>query len=258
MGPDLSKMLSDWPFEEGKLTCRMITGHDGEPRLQVRLDMGILQMHADGRPDGKRPFGFASLLDYYEYELEEDDPRDPSMEPADREGAGKRTLSAEDCRKLRDEAEQYYRRYVALMVLEDFERVARDTTRNLRLADFLRDHAESEDDRTSLDQYRPYILMLRTRALASMALQAEEPKAALLALDDGLEALRALFAETGKPQLFEKSTEVQALRTMREGLVPKLPVSQKSELRQRLARALAEENYELAAILRDELKQMKE
>ena len=36
--------------------------------------------------------------------------------------------------------------------------------------------------------------------------------------------------------------------------VPKLPVSQKSDLRRRLDEALKNENYELAAILRDELR----
>ncbi len=45
---------------------------------------------------------------------------------------------------------------------------------------------------------------------------------------------------------------------MRDALVPKLPVSQKSELHERLARALEQENYELAAILRDEIRLLKE
>jgi protein-arginine kinase activator protein McsA len=48
------------------------------------------------------------------------------------------------------------------------------------------------------------------------------------------------------------------LRSMKEALVPKLPISQKDELRQRLQRAIDTENYELAAILRDELKQLKD
>jgi protein-arginine kinase activator protein McsA len=43
---------------------------------------------------------------------------------------------------------------------------------------------------------------------------------------------------------------------MREALVPKLPASQRVELQQRLQAALDAENYELAAILRDELRMM--
>ena len=45
---------------------------------------------------------------------------------------------------------------------------------------------------------------------------------------------------------------------MREALVPKLPVSQRAELRARLDEALMQENYELAAILRDELRMLPE
>ena len=45
---------------------------------------------------------------------------------------------------------------------------------------------------------------------------------------------------------------------MREMLVPKLPSSQRVELEERLQAALDDENYELAAILRDELRMMKD
>ena len=159
---------------------------------------------------------------------------------------------------LREEAELFYRRYVAMMVLEDFDRVVRDTSRNLRMLDLCRDHAQSDKDRTMLEQFRPYIVMVRTRALASQALRDNEPKAAILALDEGLDNLRHYFNEAGRPQGFDKSTEVQILQGMRDQLVPKLPISQKTELRQRLAKAIADENYELAAILRDELKQLKD
>jgi len=43
---------------------------------------------------------------------------------------------------------------------------------------------------------------------------------------------------------------------MKESLVPKLPASPEAELRDRMNRAIEQENYELAAILRDELRAM--
>ena len=73
-----------------------------------------------------------------------------------------------------------------------------------------------------------------------------------------LETLRRYFSETGQLETFDEASEVQILRGMRDALTPKLPVSEKSELRTRLSQALEQENYELAAILRDELKQLKE
>jgi hypothetical protein len=55
---------------------------------------------------------------------------------------------------------------------------------------------------------------------------------------------------------FERSSEVTLLRGMRDALVPRLPTSKRAELEERLRRAVAAENFELAAILRDELRSM--
>lgn len=284
---DISKILSEWSFEPGQVNARLIQGEDAEPKVQVRLDLGLIQMNWAGRPDGLRPNGFDSLLDFHEAQhdawsighLSEsgEPPRDAkggSTDPAeaDSEGTGDApslpeagdeaedefVLSSDDCRQLRDEAVQYYHRYVALLVLEEYEAVIRDTTRNLRLLEFCALHAKEDSDRTILEQFRPYIMMMRARALAGAALKDDQPKASVFALDESLAEIQKYFADRGTPELFEQSSEVEALRGMREALVPRLPVSQKSELRQRLQRALDQENYELAAILRDELRQIKD
>ena len=57
-------------------------------------------------------------------------------------------------------------------------------------------------------------------------------------------------------ELGAEPNEVQLLRGMRDALIPKLPVSQRNELQERLRAALDSENYELAAILRDELRML--
>jgi hypothetical protein len=257
---DLSPLLEEWPFEPGKINVRLIEGSDQIPKIQVRLDLGIIQMEVEGRPDGKRPHGFSSLLEYYENRLDEQQMVSEESEDGDAfptsENQSEFVLSPEDCRALREEAAQYYHRYVALLVLEDFEGVIRDTSRNLRVADLCRDYAQEDSDRTMLEQVRPYILMMRARACASQALRDDEPKAAVLAVDEGLEALKQHFENLGVPEEFEESSEADMLRAMREALVPKLPVSQKAELRDRLRQAIEKENYELAAILRNELRMM--
>ncbi|CAN5810163.1 hypothetical protein BH11PLA1_BH11PLA1_21200 [soil metagenome] len=311
---DLSELLRAWPYEPGRLNVRVIESADGEGRIQMRLDLGILQMHMTGRPDGQRPRGFQSLLDFHEARLDDalhgrplreeddeaagiggadDDDDDESADdngksspgmkpfgsaggdsrdddPEDREGpdiAGGGSsggaprafkLSTDECRELREEAVQYYHRYMALLVLEDFEGVVRDTTRNLRVLDVCAKYAESEEDREALEPFRAYITMMRARALASQSLKDNEPKAALHAIDEGIDALRQHFQATGEDAAFETSGEVQMLRGMRESLVPKLPISPRGELKRRLEAAVKAENYELAAQLRDELKGMKD
>ena len=278
MNHDITPLLEEWPFEPGTINVRIIQGLDNEPKIQVRLDLGIIQMNAVGRPDGKAPFGFPSLLEYFEHRLDESQMADPedtdaaddiadiptpdpiadddTAEPTSENHPGVFKLTPEDCQALREEAAQYYHRYVALLVLEDFEGVLRDTSRNLRVADLCRDYAEEESDRTVLEQVRPYILMMRARACASQALEDDEPKAAILAVDEGIEAIRQHFENIGEPEEFDESREVEMLRAMHEALVPKLPVSQKAELRERLEEAIRKENYELAAILRNELRMM--
>ncbi|MAO22671.1 MAG: hypothetical protein CMJ35_07225 [Phycisphaerae bacterium] len=271
MDRDLTELLEEWPFEAGKISVRVIEGKDGEPRIQVRLDLGILQMHVAGRPDGKHPEGFDSLLEYQESQIDQMQMDEISEQDAQETGAEttfsesdeeeedarpNRFLTPEECKALREEAQQYYHRYIALLVLEDYEAVVRDTSRNLRVLDLFRDYAIEEEDRNAMESHRPYIMMMRARALASQAMQVEENKAAIFAIDEGLESLKTYYESISRPELFEESGEVQMLRDMRDALVPKLPVSQKAELRQRLDAAIASENFELAAILRDEIRML--
>jgi hypothetical protein len=264
MKRDISALLKEWPFKPGQVNARFVTGNDGAERVQVRLDLGILQMHADERPDGIRPFSFPTLLEYFEAKIDEASGDDRSgrlrseqeEEKPDMGEPEEVTLTGDDCRALREEAAQFYQRYVACLALEDFERVIRDTTRNLRVLDVCAKYAAEEQDRHVLEQFRAYIIMVRARALASQCIKDNELKAAVLAIDNALDHLKKYFASTDKPQQFELADEVRMLRSMREALTPKLPISQKAELKQRLQRAIETENYELAAILRDELKQL--
>jgi hypothetical protein len=247
---DLSHLLANWPHEPGRINARVITGTDGRQKVQVRLELGVLQMELDGRPDGTQPHRGPSLLQHHVQRLERY-VRDAGLT------AGF-VLSEDDCRELREEAMQFYHRYVALFALRDFQRVIRDTAHNLRLLDLTRDHAATEHDRTVLEQFRPSLIMMRTRAEADMAVEARSPKQALASLDRGLKELREAFEESGRGGEFLDSNEAQLIRGMRDALIPKLPMSQRGELEERLRAALAAENYELAAILRDELRILKE
>jgi excinuclease UvrABC helicase subunit UvrB len=100
--------------------------------------------------------------------------------------------------------------------------------------------------------------MMRSRALASQCVADDEAKAALFVIDQGLEEIRRGFDDAGQAEDFEQASEVALLRGMRAELVKKLPSSQKSELNKRLQEAIEAENYELAAILRDELNNLKD
>ena len=245
---DLTPILADWEFEPGRTNVRFVRTRDGGRAIQIRLELGILQLAYAGRPDGERPHGEDSLLDWQLKRLQAHLASQGTPE-------GFR-ISGRDCDALRDEGVQYYHRYVALFALDDYEGVVRDTRRNLRLFDLCRDFGASQADRTVLEQYRPFVTMMRARAEAALALCVQSAPAALAAVDRALAELREHFEQAGSAHGFDQSNEVMLLRGMRDALVPRLPVSQRSELEGRLRVAIEAENYELAAILRDELKQL--
>ena len=230
MAEDLTDILGSWPREPGNFQVREVVAEDGRPLLQVRIDMGVVQMEVEGRPDGA-----PSVLERLQQDADE-----PSQ------------LDAATCRALRDEAVMIHHRYVALFSIKRFEAVASDVRHNLRILDLCLHCAEAERDRNAMEHLRPQILTMGVRADAEAAMAANQPRSAMEALDLGLAELTAILGPKG----IEQSNEVQLLRGMRDLLVPKLPSSQRVELEQRLESALAAENYELAAILRDELRMM--
>src|ERR1043166_5182779 len=142
---DLRRILAGWEYEPNQITVRKITGDDGTLKIQMRLDLGVLQMEVSGRPDGQRPFGYESLLAYHEHRLQKH---------IDKNGTELGfELSPEECQSLREEAVEYYHRYLAEFVLEDFAGVQRDTARNLQVLDLCRANAREESDRAALEQY---------------------------------------------------------------------------------------------------------
>jgi hypothetical protein len=247
---DLSELLAAWPHETGRINARRVSGRDGRDKIQVRVELGVLQMELEGRPDGLRPHEQPSLLDHHRQRLRW----------YDRQTGGDVgfVLSAAECRAIREEAVLYYHRYVALFSLAEYDRVVADTEHNLALFDLCRQYGQTEEDRQILEQFRPAVIMMRTRAQAERAVGLRDPRAAVAALDRGLEEIRSVYQESGSGESWERSNEVALLRGMRDMLVPKLPVSERAELQERLQAALDAENYELAAILRDELRMMRE
>lgn len=244
MNFDISHILDDWPFENGQLSARRITGADGRDKLQLRLELGVYQMEITGRPDGKKPYGFESLLDYYRNQLQ-----------LYREGDQEEqfSLDAQACEALRAEAAMNYHRYVAAFILEDFDIVQRDTQRNLDLMDFCGDHAAEESDKHLLENFRPYVVMMNTRARARLALADNQPKVALAAVREAIDRIRRHYERFGADQIDEASGELAMLHELAGEIKQRVPVDPLTKLRKQLDQAVTEERYEDAAALRDQL-----
>jgi hypothetical protein len=243
---DISAVVKGWDYEPGVINVRKVEGLDGTPKLQMRLDLGLLQMELEGRPDGQRPHECESLLDYHHQQLQDHQQRNGTELGFH--------LSVDECQLLREEAAMYYRRYLSLFVLGDFPAVVRDTIRNLRVLDLCGKFAVDESDRLLLEQYRPYLLMMRTKAQASIELQARKLPQALETVRRGMEGIRAFFDRFDQEDAYAQCSEVALLEKFAEDIRQMLPGDPLGRLQMQLHRAIRAEQYEEAARLRDEIR----
>lgn len=247
MNLDLRTILDGWEYEAGKISVRKIIGREGREKIQTRVDLGVLQFEVDGRPDGKRPHGCESLLDYWE-QLH----REHVIAHGDDDEF---TVSPDDCRELRQEGHLYYQRYLSMFVLEEFDKVERDTARNLRLIDFCHDYAEAVEDAQALESHRAYVLMMNARARAYGALGRSDFDAALQSVRGGIRQLQELAdgdgLGVGEPTPGEP--ELRVLRKLQDEIYAKMPANARARLERELEHAVDREDYESAARLRDQL-----
>jgi len=242
----ISPILDRWDVEPIGGAIRIVPGLDGRAKLQVRVDLGVLQLELEGRPDGLRPHGHASLLDYHTERLE-DYRRNFGSVDGFRVNAG-------ECQDLRDEASQYYQRYISLHQIGQFAGVARDTARNLRAVDFLSRYAASHDDSWPLEQYRPYITMMNALARASAYLDDCDHAAAERVLATAMAAVRHFGGEhVGQVDV---SGELDVLGQRLRDVQSERPKSELDLLQRRLSLAVEREDYEQAAGLRDRLRSL--
>lgn len=245
---DLHGVLRDWPYEPDKISVRKILGADGAVRIQMRVELGVLQMESEGRPDGYRPHGYKSLQHYHRSRVNKYQQKNGT--------ALGFSLSRQDCQELRVEASLYYRRYVALFVLEEYPGVIADTAHSLGLFDLCRDYASDNDDRTWLEEFRPYVLMMQARARAYQAIEENEATSALAHVNRGIIDIRAHFERYGKTEAEDRSEELKVLRGMARELGEKVPRDSLIVTRKALRDAIEQERFEDAAKLRDTLKNL--
>lgn len=247
MSEDLEPIMKSWPPEAGSIQVRTVQGKDGRQKLQLRLDLGILQMEMHGRPDGQNPFGCGSLLEYYEKlaeRFQEDNERITFK------------LGPEDCLKLQQEGIQYYHRYLAFFQLQNFKDVIRDTERNLRLLDFIAQHAENPETAVTSQHLRPYVLMMLTRARGMLAIQNKDYALALKYIEWGIQEIRSFFETYCIRDPLEKSPEIDYLQNWIKEIQEQRPLTPKEKLKKQMLEAISKEDYERAGRLRDAIDEL--
>ena len=247
MNHDIGHLLNDWEFDPDEFHARRIKGKDGVEKIQIRIDMGILQLEMQGRPDGKRPHGYDSLLEYFEDLVQSHEQR------VDGEHF---LLEGDKCEALFQEAWQYYHRYLSLFYLEDYDGVEQDTEHTLRIFSLVQEYADNDDDKWYFEQYYPHAVMMQARSQAMKALDSEKYADALEEVRRGIGRIEE-FTENWEGEFVEEELpELVFLRDWYEELERERPLSQREQLEEDLRTAVEAENFEEAARLRDKLKTM--
>jgi hypothetical protein len=234
---DIDFVLHGWPFKPGVIAARLIRARDGRELIQMRIEMGLLQMETTGRPDGEHPGGQDTCLDWL------------------RELAGVQgeafVLSEEQCMEIDREFVQFYHRRICWLALRQFARAILDAEYTLQLMDFVAAHSPNEQWALSHEQYRPFVVFHRIQAAAMLALEARGAEDAIETINRGLGEMRGVFARFGAEEQFEGDELVGQLAVMKESLREEYRVGK--TLAEQLADAVAAEEYERAARLRDEI-----
>jgi len=255
MSDDISRILRQWEFDPNTVTTRIIRGEDGRERVQLRVDLGLLQMELDGRPDGLRPENHESWFEYYQRLQEAHDEAHLDSPPFE--------LDREACQRLWIESVQYYHRYLCFWHLKKYEWCARDTMRNVRLFSFVREHVRNDGAKLQFDQWRPYVLMMHARAVATPLVALREFDAAIGAVESSIEGIQEFLEEYRQEDRADECAELIELRKWHQTIIEERDKSLAARgeqtadmLRRELQRAIESEEFEEAARLRDEIRRI--
>ena len=234
--PHFDDILQDWDFEPNTLNVRLVKGKDGRDVIQMRVDMGVLQMETTGRPDGSQ---FSDCETYLEH-IQAIRLADPDHR-----------LDEAECAEIDREFMQFYHRRICWLRLQYYHRAVMDADHTLRLMDVAGEMSADEEWTAAHEQYRPFVLFHRTQAEALGELEENTPEEAIQAINVGLETMRNFFIEHDAEEHFDEDELVVRLVELRESLRSEYAVGQ--TLKEQLRVAVEQEQYELAARLRDEL-----
>lgn len=238
---DIDYILENWEFKPGVAQARLIQAEDGRQVVQLRIDLGVMQLETTGRPDGSRPHGHATFYDYLKDQARLARKADQTFH-----------LSDEQCQDADREFVQFYHRRMCWLALRHYAKAIRDADHTLAFMDFVKRHAPSEEYLQAHEQYRGFVLFQRTQAAAALQVENNAPDKAIDEIRAGLERMRAFYASYDREEEMEEDGMVQHLRHIESTLREQYKID--ATIEEQLQQAIADEDYELAARLRDQLK----
>ena len=239
MNQDIDFVLRDWEYKAGVVQARLVEAHDRRQVIQMRVDLGVLQLETDGRPDGTRPHGQASYCAFLE-----------ELARAAQKAGKPFVLNEDQSQEADQEFLQYYHRRVCWLALRQYARAIRDADHTLAFMDLVKRHSPGDDYTQAHEQYRPFVLFHRTQAASALQVEKDNPEQAIDEIRAGIEKLTAFFVDFGLQEQMDEDPMVQHLRKIETTLREQYDIS--ATLHEQLEQAIAAEDYERAAQLRDQ------
>lgn len=245
---DLNTITTDWPYPTEGVCARVVTAEDGRSFLQMRIELGVLQMFPDGRPDGDRYRTSECALHF--------------VQKAMNRG---RTLDEQDWSELKRELQQFnYRRVAFTSLAEEALEKADTVDAQAHLLRCVRDIDHCIQVIKAMEEGRsdgagpqalliPTLIFNRSKQLAQLRMIEGRQEEAIEEAEAGAKALERFFSEQSDDGGDEEvNPGVQQLRALADQL-RKAP-DPESELRGQLEQAVEREDFEAAARLRDQLR----
>ncbi len=246
MRRDIDEALHGWPSnaEPGDVVAREIVARDGRKVLQIRVELGILQMEVVARPDGVRPHGYATYLDYLKNRA--------GMKSSK---AFDWKMSPEQAAEVDREFTQFNHRRVAWFTIHRYDKALQDADHSLDLMNFVQKYSPSPEYIDSHERLRGLVLFNRTQAAAALAIERGKHDEAVDSVREGVERLtdhqRDYTADLDRDDT-PNETLIAQLRVLEDEIRKNFEVEK--TLREQLDEAVADEDYERAAQIRDQIR----
>lgn len=239
---DIDHILRSWLYEPNCATARLIRAADGRSLLQMRIDLGVIQMETHFRPDGTRPGGFKTYF---------------RMLRAKATGSnGMFVLSGEHYAELVRELKQFDYRRICWLALKRYPAAVKDADHSLGILNFIRDYSPLVHWSQEQEILRPFLTFHRIYAATMAILQNSSPEIAIRELNKGIETLKETIRMN--LELFKKSKPDDETERFTTQLVDLKHSIRKEHnlnlsLEEQLENAIFEEDYERAAKIRDKI-----
>jgi hypothetical protein len=250
---DLDDVTAGWDCPPGEMRARTLAGRDGQELLQLRVDLGVLQMFLDGRPDGERYHGLPTARAHIGHELR----------------LGAQQLAAGDWQELERELLQTNYRRMALAAVADaalqaadeqaarryIQCALRDIDECLAGLQLLTSHGSVPTEYTS--SLGPALHFDRARLTVQLNVIDGQLEEAIEQAVAGAAELDQVLANLGYDEE-QRAADAGAHYLQETAQQLRQEYGIVHTLQERLEQAVADEDFETAAALRDELTRRKQ